>query len=514
MRLSPNASRIAAVTFLISIGVVDVVSAQQAVTSTLITNVSVLDGTGGPARRANVRITGDRIADVGALTPAANERVVDGGGLTIAPGFIDTHSHADRSLRRGSDALGALSQGITTVVVGEDGSSPYPLSAFFDSLTRIGLPVNVAAYVGHGTIRSRVMERDYKRHATTAEVERMKPLLAKELEAGGLGLSSGLEYDPGIYSSREEVIELAKVAAAAHGRYISHIRSEDRAEWDAFDEIINIGRQAHLPVQISHAKLAMKSLWGQADSLIRMLDHARASGVDITADIYPYRYWQSGLSVLFPERNFSDRKAAQFALDEVAPADGITLTNYGPHPEYAGKTVAQIATQLGTDPTTTLMTLLKDVEDASKAGRPAGSTIIAAAMDERDIERIMAWRFANICTDGELDGRHPRGYGSFTRVLGRYVRERHVVSMPDAIRKMTSLAAANVGFDDRGRIAKGMRADLVLFDPNTVIDNATPTDPHAISTGIAKVWVNGTLAYEGGKTTGAKGGQIIRRSER
>ena len=479
--------------------------------STLLTNVSLLDGTGSAARQASVRITGARIAEVGTLSPRAGEQVVDGGGLTLAPGFIDTHSHADRSLTRGSNALGALSQGITTVVVGEDGGSPYPLASFFDTLARRGLPVNLASYVGHGTLRGKVMGADYKRHATAAEVSRMKELLAEELRSGALGLSSGLEYDPGIYSAREEVIELAKVAAAARGRYISHIRSEDRAEWEAFDEIINIGRQAKLPVQISHTKLAMKSLWGQADSLIRVLDRARASGVNITADIYPYRYWQSGLSVLFPERNFSDRKAAEFALDQVAPPDEITLTNYGPRPEYAGKTVAQIATLLGTDPASALMQLLKDVEDARKAGRPSGQTIIAASMDERDIERIMAWPFANICTDGELEGRHPRGFGSFTRVLGRYVRERRVVPLPEAIRKMTSLAADNIGIGERGRIIPGAFADLVLFDPNTVIDNATPSEPHAVSTGIAKVWVNGALAYENGRTTTARTGQIVRR---
>jgi N-acyl-D-amino-acid deacylase len=255
----------------------------------------------------------------------------------------------------------------------------------------------------------------------------------------------------------------------------------------------------------------MKSLWGQGDSLIHVLDRARAAGVNITADVYPYRYWQSGLSVLFPERNFSDRKAAEFALDQVAPPDEITLTSYGPHPEYAGKTVAQIAAARGTDPATTLLALVKDADDARKAGRPSGETIIAASMDERDIEKIMAWPFTNICTDGELDGRHPRGFGSFTRVLGRYVRDRHVVTLPEAIRKMTSLAADNVGIANRGRIAAGAFADLVLFDPATVIDNATPADPRAVSTGIVRVWVNGKLAYESGKTTGARGGMVIRR---
>jgi N-acyl-D-amino-acid deacylase len=397
------------------------------------------------------------------------------------------------------------------VVVGQDGDSPYPLATFFSTLDRVHIPVNVASYVGHGTVREQVMGADYKRHATAAELERMKRVLGDELRAGALGLASGLEYDPGIYSAGDEMIELARVAAAVNGRYISHIRSEDRAEWDAINEIINIGREARIPVQISHTKLAMKSLWGQGDSLIAVLDRARASGVNITADIYPYRYWQSGLSVLFPERNYDDRKAAEFALNEVSPPNEITLTHYGPHPEYAGKTVAEIAALRGTDPVSTLMTLVKDADEARKAGRPSGETIIAASMDERDIERIMAWPYTNICTDGELDGRHPRGFGSFTRVLGHYVRERRVVSLQEAIRKMTSLAADNVGIRGRGRVVPGAYADLVLFDPATVTDRATPAEPHAISVGIAKVWVNGALAYEDGRVTAARAGRVIRR---
>jgi N-acyl-D-amino-acid deacylase len=488
--------------------------ASPATPSTVITNVSLLDGSGSAARAAAVRIVGDRITEVSASGPLpqqSGETIVDGGGLTLAPGFIDTHSHADRSLATGSDALGALNQGITTVVVGQDGDSPYPLGEFFSTIERVHPPINVASYVGHGTIREHVMGEDYKRHATAAELDKMKQLLAGEMRAGALGLASGLEYDPGIYSAKEEMIELAKVAAASQGRYISHIRSEDRAEWDAIYEIINIGREAHLPVQISHTKLAMKSLWGQGDSLIAVLNRARASGVNITADIYPYRYWQSGLSVLFPERNYDDRKAAQFALDEVSPPDEITLTHYGPHPEYAGKTVAEIATMRGSDPVSTLMTLVKDADEARKAGKPSGETIIAASMDERDIERIMAWPFANICTDGELNGRHPRGYGSFTRVLGHYVRERSVVTLPEAIRKMTSLAADNVGIRNRGRVVPSAYADLVLFDPATVADRATPAEPHAVSVGIAKVWVNGSVAYENGKVTSARAGHVVRR---
>ena len=441
----------------------------------------------------------------------SGETVIDGRGLTLAPGFIDTHSHADRALRSGSDALGALSQGITTVVVGQDGSSPFPLATFFARLSSVGLPINVAAYAGHGTLRSRVMGEDYKRQARPDEIARMDSLLNQELGAGALGLSTGLEYDPGIYSSHDEVVTLARRAAANGGRYISHIRSEDRAFWSAVDEIVDIGRTARLPVQISHLKLAMKSLWGRADSLIAVLDAARASGVNITADIYPYRYWQSGLTVLFPERNFDDRAAAEFALDQVSPPGEITLTRYDPNPAYAGKTLAAIARERREEPAVTLMGLIKDAEAAERAGRPSGETIIAASMVEPDIERLIAWPHANICTDGELDGRHPRGFGSFPRVLGHYVRDRRVVGLPEVVRKMTSLAADHMGLRDRGRIAVGQRADLVLFDPAQVADRATPTAPHAISAGIGKVWVNGALAYENGRVTGARAGQVIRR---
>jgi N-acyl-D-amino-acid deacylase len=481
--------------------------------STLITNVSLIDGSGGPPARAAVRVAGDRIVaiETSAAARRAGDRVIDGGGLTLAPGFIDTHSHADRSLLNGNDAVGALNQGITTVIVGQDGDSPFPLADFFTALEAARPPINVASYVGHGTLREHVLGPDYKRTATTSEVARMRELVVQEMRAGALGLSSGLEYDPGIYSSRQELVDLAAATASLGGRYISHIRSEDRAFWSAIDEIIEIGRLARLPVQVSHTKLAMKSLWGRADSLIALLDAARARGIDITADVYPYRYWQSGLTVLFPERNFSDRRAAEFALDEVSPPNEITLTRYDPEPKYAGHTVAEIAQLRGTDPATTLMWLVNEAEAAEKAGRPAGETIIAASMDERDIGRIIAWPFANICTDGELEGRHPRGFGSFTRVLGRYVREQHVVSLAEAIRKMTSLAAANVGIRDRGRIAPGMKADLVLFDPASVIDRATPADPHALSTGVAKVWVNGVLAYQDGKVTGARAGVVLKR---
>ena len=479
--------------------------------STLITHVMLYDGTGARPRPASVRITGDRIAEVGTLERRAGETVVDGGGLALAPGFIDTHSHADREIFSHPDALADVSQGVTTVVVGQDGDSPFPLADFFARLERTPAAINVASYVGHGTLRDQVLGKDYRRPATAAEIARMQALLADEMRAGALGLSSGLEYDPGIYSTTDELVALARTAAASGGRYISHIRSEDRAFWPAIDEIIRIGRDAQLPVQVSHIKLAERSLWGEADSLLRTLDRARESGVDITADVYPYTYWQSGITVLFPARKFDDRAAAAYALREVAAADGITLTGFAPDTTLEMHTVAEIARRRGVDDTTALMQLTQEsVAYESRTGDETGR-IIATGMDERDVGRLIAWPHANICSDGELAGEHPRGYGTFTRVLRRYVRERHELSWAGAVHKMTALAAAHVGLAGRGTIAPGSAADLVLFDTATVADRATPAAPLTPSTGIRRVWVNGVVVYDGKEPTGARPGHVLRR---
>jgi N-acyl-D-amino-acid deacylase len=332
----------------------------------LITNANVIDGSGSPARRASVRVEGDRIAAVGELATRSGETVVDAHGLTLAPGFIDTHSHADDDLFEHPEALAVVSQGITTIIGGQDGGSPIPLARYLDSLQKSPGAVNVGMYVGHGSIRDSVMGEDFKRVATPAEVDRMKAMLASEMQAGAIGLSSGLEYDPGIYSDPSEVIALAKVAASFGGRYISHIRSEDYAFWKAIDEIITIGRQAKLPVQISHTKLAMRDLWGHADSLVRILDAARKSGVDITADVYPYLYWHSTLTVLFPKRDFENRTSAEFALTQTSTPGGLLLGHYEPNPSYAGKTVAEISKLRGTDSITTLIDLIRDSEAMRK----------------------------------------------------------------------------------------------------------------------------------------------------
>jgi len=435
----------------------------------------------------------------------------------LVPGFIDTHSHADSAIFDRRAAIGAVSQGITTTVGGQDGESQLPLEEFFAQLEERPGAINMASYTGHGTVRERVMGDDFARAASPTEIAAMESLLAADMASGSLGLSTGLEYDPGIYSTTAEVVALARVAAASDGRYISHIRSEDRRFWEAIEEILTIGREARLPVQISHIKLALRSLHGQAEKLVATLDEARASGIDVTADIYPYTYWQSTLTVMFPDRDYSDRQAALFAVEELAAPEDMLIPVFAPEPALAGKTLAEIAALRGTDPADTLIDLIREAEAWRAAHGSDGGididveSVIATSMDEADIDRLLEWPFTNICTDGELDGSHPRGFGSFPRVLGRFVRERHILTLEDAIHKMTGQAAANLGIRDRGWIEPGAVADLVLFDPDTVLDRATPESPQTTSVGIEVVWVNGRPVWQDGQTSGRRPGSVLRR---
>jgi N-acyl-D-amino-acid deacylase len=484
----------------------------QPAAGTLITGAVLVDGTGSPGRRASVRIDRDRVVAVGDLEPGASEMVIDASGLVLAPGFIDTHSHGDDEIFEHPDAMAAVSQGITTLVGGQDGGSAHPLADYFARLERSPAAVNVASYVGHGTLRRLVMGEDFRRPARADELEKMRERIGKDLDAGALGLSTGLEYDPGIYSTQEELIELAKVAAAAGGRYISHIRSEDRYFWEAIEEILAIGQKARVPVQISHLKLAMRGLWGQAERLRARLDEARAAGVEVTADVYPYLYWQSTLTVLFPRRDFDNREEARFVLSEISTPDGLLMGKFEPEPSYVGKTLAEIAALRRQDPATTLMEMIRAAESLRAQGRQDVESVIGTSMSEPDLERVIVWPHTNICTDGQLEGRHPRGFGAFPRVLGRYVRERKLMSLEEAIRKMTSLSASHMGFRDRGTVKPGMAADLVLLDPATVLDRSTTHEPQALSVGIEKVWVNGELVYEKGQVTGKRPGRVLRRS--
>jgi N-acyl-D-amino-acid deacylase len=478
----------------------------------LIDHVRIVDGTGAGAYAGAVRIAAGAVVEIGDLEPLGGETVYDGGGLVLAPGFIDTHSHVGGDLLEQPDAVAAVSQGITTVVVGQDGSSQLPLDAFFAALKANPAALNVASYAGHNTIRSRVMGSDYRRVATAEEIDAMARLLQKELRSGALGLSTGLEYDPGIYSDPSEVLALAKVAAETGGRYISHVRSEDRWFEQALDEIIEIGRVTGMPVQVSHVKLAMKRLWGEAPRILAKLDAARAAGIDITADIYPYEYWQSNLMVLLPERDYTDIAAIEEALAEIAPPDGIWMTQFEPEPALVGKSLTEIAAMRGITPATAFMQLAEASEAMEAETGDGADAIIGTSMQASDIEKLLLWPHTNICTDGALDDLHPRARGAFTRILGRYVRERDLLSLEQAVHRMTGLAAAHMGFEDRGVIRVGAQADLVLFDPDTVIDRATPDSPERLSDGISAVWVAGKPVFENGRPTGHRPGSIIARA--
>jgi N-acyl-D-amino-acid deacylase len=491
------------------------VESPEPVSSTLISNAVIFDGSGDDPYKGSVRFdaTTQRIIAVGDLEIIPGEIVIDAKGLALAPGFIDSHSHHDDDLEEYPHMPGVLSQGITTIVRGVDGSGGnYATVAEFQAaFAARPAAVNVASFSAHNSIRQHVMGDDNRRHASEVEIEAMAALVEADMQAGALGLSTGLEYEPGIFSATEEVIALARVAASHGGHYSSHLRDEDDRFVDAIEEILRIGREAEIPVQVSHIKLADRLAWGSTAAIIETLDAARAEGVEISADIYPYERWASNLAVLFPERDYSSVETAEYTFERTAAAEDILLISYPVNPAFEGMTVAEIAGITERDEVTTLLELSQAAEDHRReTGEDTG--IIAKSMNNDDIAAFMRWPFTNICSDG-WHGGHPRGYGSFPRVLGLFVRELGVFTTAEAIFKMTARAADNIGVRDRGRIEAGHYADLVLFNPETIIDHATMKEPMAMSSGIERVWVNGALAFDDGAPTGVFAGQTVSRTD-
>jgi len=467
--------------------------------SWIIVGAQVADGTGKPLEAKNVRISGDTIVETGALEPKPGEKVVNGAGLVLSPGFIDVHNHSERGLATDPIAETQISQGITTLVIGADGDSPWPIGEYLDARRKAPATVNVMTMVGHATVRSLVLGEDYKRRAKPDEVRKMAALVEQGMAEGGSGLSSGLEYDVGSYSSTGELIALSRAAAKHGGFYMTHIRDEADKAFKAFLEAAVIAKNGGLPLEISHIKLATVGVWDKADKAVAFFDKQRAGGLDATADCYPYEAWHSDLYTLVPNKKYFDKASVERGIKDVGGPTRVTITECKSHPDYAGRTLDDIATAENITPAALFSKIIGD----------GGAEVIGHSMKEEDVLEFYKQPWVMVASDGGIHSAHPRGAGTFTRVLGRFVRVRKLFPLEEAIRKMTSLPASRMKLDDRGVIAPGRRADLVLFDPKTVIDHSTFTEPEKLSEGIVLVVVNGQPVWQDGKATGAKPGLVL-----
>jgi N-acyl-D-amino-acid deacylase len=468
--------------------------------SILIKGGTLIDGTGARRRRADVRITGDQIREIGRLKPRAGERVIEARGLVVAPGFIDIHNHSDRGLDSEPTAKSQIRQGITTLAVGPDGSSPWPIADYLARRDQQRAAVNILTFVGHATVRQRVMGKDFNRPATENEITQMAQLVEQGMREGAVGLSTGLEYDVGHPSTTEEVIALARVAARHGGIYMSHIRDEADLVLEALKEAIRIGREARLPVQVSHIKMGTVGVWGKAPEAVALIEAARREGLDITADCYPYDAWASTITVLVPSRRHDDPVAVSKGIADVGGAANILITNCRAHPDYEGKTLEEIARATSKTPVDVYIQIVKD----------GGAGVVCRSMQESDIRVFYRQPWVMVASDGGIGLRHPRSTGTFPRVLGRYVRERADLTLEEAIHKMSALPASRLNLRDRGLVKVGMKADVVIFDPAKVLDRSTMTDPFAEPIGISYVFVNGVSVLEAGKVTGELPGVVLR----
>ena len=514
----------------------------------------LLDGTGAPGREADVAVVGDRIAAIGRVDRSGASEI-DLAGLVLAPGFIDIHSHADLSLLVNPRAESRIRQGVTTEVVGQDGSSIGPWSdetfeetkdryrgqygvdidfrdvgGFLDRLDRDGPAVNLATMVGHGTIRGTVVGAA-DRPAQPDELARMTRMVEQALAAGAVGLSSGLEYTPGGFASPAELVELARPLSGTGLPYASHMRNEDDRLLAAVEEALHVGRMARVPVQISHLKAQGERNWWKAATVLGAVEQARSAGIDVHFDRYPYVAYATGLSNLFPSwardggtaaflRRLADPSERErlelYCRDKVAllgswDAVQISSTRSGRNRWAEGGRLGELARERGEDPYDLTVHLL--IEENNAVG------MIGFGMSEENTARILSHPLAMVCSDGgafapygPLSGGspHPRAYGSFPRLLGHYVRERGDLTLESAVHKVTGMPAAKLGLEGRGLLTVGAFADLVAFDPDTVADGATFTEPHAYPSGIPLVAVNGVVTIRDGEQTGLLGGRAIR----
>ena len=497
----------------------------------LIRNARVVDGSGNPWYKADVGIKDGRIARIGALPSATADRTIDAAGRVLAPGFIDVHTHIERAIFSVPRADAFLLDGVTTVVTGNCGGSAPDLKSFFSRLESSGIGINISSLVGHNTVRAAAMG-SANRAPTAAELDKMRALVAQGMRDGAVGFSTGLWYVPGTYSQTKEVIELAKAAAPFGGVYATHMRDEGVAVEDAIREAIVIGRESRLSVQISHFKIIDRRRWGNSIKTLRMVEEARREGLDVVVDQYPYTAASATIDIFFPRDVLADgpsaiteRLTTPASRKRIAAQMATELTLRQGQPDYSfayiadfpedrsleGKSISEINLARGrkkslTDEIETLM-------DMRTKGRPY---IVYHVMNDEDVDRIMRHPLTAIASDagmvpfGETIP-HPRNYGTNARVLARYVREKNIITLEDAIRKMTSLPARTFGFRDRGQVREGFAADLVLFDPARVQDKAEFNKPHQYSTGFDFVLVNGAIAVDDGKPNTTRQGRILRR---
>jgi len=483
----------------------------------VIRGATLYDGTGAPPRRADVALAGDRIAAVGDLPAPADARDLDARGLALAPGFIDVHTHDDFAAVL-HPAMGFKVQGgVTTAVVGNCGMSAAPwgvaramaqafhpgaalpawegFAGYLAHLDAEPASCNVAALVGHGTARAAAMGGD-ARAPTRAELDRMRGIVREGLEAGCFGLSTGLVYEPGRHAATDEIVALARVLAGSGALYATHMRDEGSGLLDSVQEAIEIGERAGVPVQISHHKAAGREAWGLVRESLRMIEQARARGLDVTADQYPYTAGSTVLAAVVANAERFGR------ADEAA----VVIASAPGHPAWEGRSLAELGAAWD----------MPGIEAARRILDAEGfsATVVMHSMDEGDVQTVMRHPTTMIGSDGipTLAGKpHPRLYGTFARVLGHYARDLGLFPLEEAVHRMTGLAARKFGMRDRGVVREQAFADLVLFDPDGIADVATYADPHHPPAGVERVWVNGVCVVERGAHTGARPGRALRR---
>lgn len=497
----------------------------------LIRNARLVDGTGNPWFYSDIGIRNGKIAAIGDLANKSATRSIDAAHRVAAPGFIDVHVHVEGEIDRVPRADNFLLDGVTTIVTGNCGGSRLNLAQWFAKLEKQGIGVNLASFVGHNSVRSEVMGTA-NRLATPAEIARMQAVVDREMREGAIGFSTGLIYIPGTYSNTAEVVALAKAAAKYGGVYASHMRDEGPHVIEAIEEAVTVGKEAGMRVELSHFKIDTRSLWGMSEQTLALVEKYRREGVDVVIDQYPYDRSSTNLGMLVPSWALADGHDAvikrlrdpatrakiatdmQDMLNKKGQPDYAfaAVASYSPDRKYEGKTITEINVLKGRpqDVPHEIQTVLDMMESG-------GASMVYHSMGEVDVDRIMRYPNTAVASDGGVrvpgEGMpHPRSYGTNSRVLAEYVRTRHVLTLEDAIRRMTSLPARTFTFHDRGLLREGAAADIVIFDPEKVQDKATFVNPHQYSSGFDYVLVNGHIAVDDGKLTAARGGSILRGS--